>query len=302
MTLKLRPYNRLHDFKLVSDFLIKHYQTENRDGNWLQPTWEYMHSHPMLDESVLDRCAIWEDSGKIVAVVHYESTLGEVFLQTHPDYFRLKPIMLDYAEKNLYGISKNGRRYVLAYVNDFETELSALVQARGYQRVPEYDRPMSKFNIPKQFPKITLPDGYMLKSLQDDNNLRKIHRVLWRGFNHQGEPPEDGIEGRKKMQSGPNFRKDLNIVVEAPNGNFVSYSGTWFESINRYAYIEPVATDPDFRQRGLGKAAVLEGIRRSGELGATVAFVGSDLPFYLAIGFTKIYTSQCCKKSIDPGS
>lgn len=44
-------------------------------------------------------------------------------------------------------------------------------------------------------------------------------------------------------------------------------------------YVEPVATDPDYRRMDLGKAAVLEGIRRCGELGAEVAYVGSVKDF-----------------------
>jgi len=38
---------------------------------------------------------------------------------------------------------------------------------------------------------------------------------------------------------------------------------------------------------------VLEGIRRCGELGAEVAYVGSDMPFYLALGFYKLFTQNC---------
>jgi predicted N-acetyltransferase YhbS len=138
-----------------------------------------------------------------------------------------------------------------------------------------------------------------LSSLQENNNLAKIDRVLWRGFNHEGDPPPESMEDRKKAQSVPGFRKDLNIVVAAPDGHFVSYSGTWYEPINRYAYVEPVATDPDDRRRGLGRAAVLEGIRRCGELGATVAYVGSDLAFYRAIGFSPVHTSQCWTRYLD---
>ena len=144
----MRNYNYPADFKLVSDFLIEHYQPDNRDGNWLQPTWEYMHSHPALDESALDRIGIWENSGEIVAVVHYEWALGEVFFQIHPDYSCLRPDMLDYAEERLFGISRTGRRYVQAFVNDFGPEFEALVQSRGYQRAADYDRPMSQFTIP----------------------------------------------------------------------------------------------------------------------------------------------------------
>jgi len=296
-TARLRHYIHPADFRAVGDFLIRHYQPDNRDGNWLQPTWEYMHSHPSLDESSLDRIGLWEDAGEIVAVVHHESTLGEAFFQLHPDYAYLKRGMLNYAEELLFGISADGQRYVRAYVNDFDGEMQALVSARGYERVPDENRPQSSLRISSPFPEINLPPGFVLKSLAEDNDLHKIDRALWRGFNHPDEPPEDSVEGRRKMQSGPNFRKELNIVVEAPDGHFVAYAGTWFEPCNRYAYVEPVATDPDFRRLGLGKAAVLEGIRRCAELGATVAYVGSSQLFYKAMGFVPGNTSQCWAKN-----
>jgi predicted N-acetyltransferase YhbS len=73
----------------------------------------------------------------------------------------------------------------------------------------------------------------------------------------------------------------------------------WYEPVNRIAYVEPVATDPDYRRMGLGKAAVLEGIRRCGELGAGVAFVGSDQFFYTAIGFKVVYKSNCWVKQFE---
>jgi len=38
---------------------------------------------------------------------------------------------------------------------------------------------------------------------------------------------------------------------------------------------------------------VLEGIRRCGVLGASVAYVGTDNPFYLAMGFKTLFTLNC---------
>ena len=93
------------------------------------------------------------------------------------------------------------------------------------------------------------------------------------------------------MQSAPNYRKDLNIVVVTPGGSFVSYCGMWYEPVHSIAYVEPVATDPDYRRMGLARAAVLEGIRRCGELGARVAYVGSKQPLYLSLGFRPEYDS-----------
>jgi predicted N-acetyltransferase YhbS len=73
----------------------------------------------------------------------------------------------------------------------------------------------------------------------------------------------------------------------------------WYEKANRIAYVEPVATDPDYRRMGLGKAAVWEGIRRCGVEGATVAYVGSDQRFYHAIGFKTLYYSNCWVKKYE---
>ena len=299
MKILFRNYGSPGDFDLVSQFLIQHYQPDNHDGNWLQPTWEYMHSHPSLDENSLNRIGIWERDREIVAVVHYESKLGEAFFEIHPDLGEIKPDLLDYAERQLYGTLESGTRYVQAFINDFDHEFLDIVQSRGYTRHPERSRPLMKFSTPGSFPKIELPEGFRLKSLQDENNLIKIHRVLWRGFNHPGEPQEEGIAGRIKMQSGPNYRHDLNIVVEAPDGFFVAYSGLWYEPFNRYAYVEPVATDPNYRRLGLGSAAVLEGIRRCWKEGAKVAYVGSDQAFYQSMGFQPVYTSQCWQKIFD---
>ena len=296
MTITFRNYGRPNDFELISQFLIRHYLPNNRDGNWLQPTWEYMHSHPSLDEGSLPRIGIWEEDSEVTAVAHYESSLGEAFFQRHPQAKAIKPDLLDYAEKKLYGTRASGEKYLQAFINDFDQEFIEIVQARGYKHIPRRDRPLMKFTIPTLFPEIELPVGFQVKSLADDNDLVKIHRVLWRGFNHPGEPLEDEIDGRIKMQSGPNYRHDLNIVVEAPDGFFVAYSGLWFEPVNRYAYVEPVATDPDYRRMGLGRAAVLEGIRRCGVDGATVAYVGSDQAFYLSLGFEPVFTSQCWEK------
>ena len=298
MTITFRNYGQPGDFDLVGQFLVRHYQPDNRDGNWLQPTWEYMHFHPLLDEDSLSRIGIWEDSGEVIAIAHYEWRLGEAFFQLHPDYAELKPTLLDYAEEQLFSTSDSGERLIHAFVNDIDPEFTTLMMARGYEHNPDHDRPLAAYSIPRPFPEISLPEGFQFKSLEDDPDWNKVHQVLWRGFNNEGEPPggDEELEDRRKMFDTPSAERDLKIVVEAPNCDFVSLCGMWYEPVNRYAYVEPVATDPDYRRLGLGKAAVLEGIRRCGEAGAMVAYVGSSQAFYLSFGFGVLYTAKCWKK------
>ncbi len=296
MALKVRNYSGPEDYYRVSEFLTRHHRPGNRDRNWLEPMWEYMHFHPMFDSTSVERIGIWEDAGEIVAMVNYESTLGEAFFQFHPAYHHLHVEMLDYAETHLTGVSqKDGRTYLAAFVPEDDAELRALVQARGYEVRPEGTRPLYRFDLPDPFPAIPLAEGFRLSTLAEECDWAKVHTVLWRGFNHGDHPPmnEEEFEDRRKMFDTPTARRDLKVVVVAPDGEFAAFTGMFYDATHRFGYVEPVATVPAYRRRGLGRAAVLEGIRRCGELGATVAYVGSDQAFYQAIGFYKVFDTEC---------
>ena len=256
-----------------------------------------MHYHPLLDESSLDKIGIWQDAGEIVGVVHHEHQMGEVYFELSPDYSYLKKEMLEYAQEHL-SRDADGGRLVQVFFDGTDDEFKAIAADMGFQKDENGQEEMSQLRIAEPFPSINVLEGFRLTSLKDDNDLNKIHRVLHRGFDHPGEPPEEGIASRRKMQSAPNFRKDLTIVVEATDGRFVSFCGMWYEPTNRVAYVEPVATDPDYWRKGLGRAAVLVGIRRCGELGATVAFVGSGQPFYKSIGIREVYAQFLWSKRL----
>ena len=109
--------------------------------------------------------------------------------------------------------------------------------------------------------------------------------MLWRGFNHPGEPPVEEIPGRIRAQETPGFRRDLTMVAVEPDGEYVSFAGLWVVPENRITYVEPVATDPRYRRLGLGRAVVVESLRRARAAGAETAWVGSDQDFYTSFGF-----------------
>ena len=54
-----------------------------------------------------------------------------------------------------------------------------------------------------------------------------------------------------------------------------------------HTYIEPVATVPEHRGKGLGKAVVYEAVNRAKEQGAKRAIVLSDQDFYKRLGMIK---------------
>ena len=208
--------------------------------------------------------------------------------------------MFQYAEQNLYEIKEEGQRCLVVHINEWDTDLAGLATAASYTKLEDEAAWVSMFTMPELFPRIVLPTGFSLRSLADENDLYKLQRVLWRGFAHPGEPPPDDIEHRKRMQTSPNFRHDLKIVTVAPNGDYASFCGMWYEAQTGLAYVEPLATDPSYRRMGLGKAALLEGMRRCKELGATHAIVASGQEFYKRIGFKKMFRCYPWVKEFAP--
>lgn len=283
MIIRMRQYNHETDYDAISQFLTRIYQTDPPQ-NWLQPRWEYMHSHPSMDRANLDKFAIWEDDSEIVAAVHYEHKLGVNHVQLDPRHPRLKREMLEYAVMHLAGDLKAGRGCYV-FIDEDDSDFGIIASEMRFDPKPEHAEPMSRYIIPASLPEIVLPDGFRLQSLADEFDVEQVHRVMHRGFNHDGEPPQDELEDRRRKLSSPNFRRDLTIVAVAPNGDYVSFCGMWPVPGSTACYIEPVATDPDYRRMGLGTACVLESIHRCAAEGATIAYVDSDLEFYLSMGF-----------------
>ncbi len=295
MGLIARRYEHESDYSRVGEFLVRTYRTSGSHVNWLQPRWEYMHHHGFIRNLDLRPIGIWETDGEIVGVVHPEHRQGTVYFELDPAHADLRREMLQYAEENLARAS-DGTRTLRIFVNDSDGELERAARQKGYEKDGAHEE-MSRFDITGLVPEPPVPPGFRIASLADDDDFWKMHRLLWRGFNHEGEPPPDARADREFMQSAPNFRKDLNVVIVAPDGGFASYCGMWYEPSHRIAYVEPVATDPDFRRLGLGKAAVLEAIRRCGREGATVAYVGTAMPFYLSFGFRPMHRLSVWRRS-----
>jgi predicted N-acetyltransferase YhbS len=290
--MQIRPYQHEEDFVRIYDFLAETYQPVPYLKNWLPSRWEYMHFHPVIWELDRSKYAIAHENDRICGIVHNESTPAEVFLQVRPGYEHLKAELLDYAEQNGYRAISHSRNkpFRVVFVNEFEQDFEQEVQARGYEKWAEFGDVHSLFRFDRPIPTAKLPKGFALQSLADENDLHKINRVLWRGFNHEGDPPEEEIPGRAFGQQAPHFRTDLTIVAVDPAGQYVSYCGMYYDERNRAAYLEPLATDPAFRRMGLATAVIYESMRRVSALGAELCWVGSGLEVYRAVGFEVRFT------------
>ncbi len=286
MSIQFRNYTNesgfTKDFHAVRKFLLRVNEKKPVQYDFLWGRWEWAFSLPYLDTANLSKIGIWETDGKIVALVTYEERPGTAYFCIDKEYSNLKSEMLIYTREN-FG-NEEGKLKVL--ISNTDRDFQKLASQLGYKPTQDIEA-SAVFDIDVDRIEYSMPPGYSIISLADDYDLEKFHRVLWRGFNHPGEPPntDEELEYRRKSISGPDLNPELCITVVSPEGEYASYCGMWYERNTEYALVEPVATDPKFRKLGLGRAAVLEAIKRCGQLGAKKAYVGSSQQFYYQIGF-----------------
>ena len=282
MTIISRNYRLLQDFDAVSRFLTAEYKKSGWGQCMLQPRFEYAHTHPAFNYNRAHRFKLWQDDDEIVALICFEGDLGEALISAAHGYEFLYDEMLTYAEKELAKV-ENGQHSLEVSANDTQTALRRVLETRGY--TPRWSHPILHYDYAKGFLQRELPKGFTLHTLQEEDDFRKIHTCLWKGFDHSDEPDDDW-DCRRQMQSGPHFRQDLTFVIVAPDGEYACFAGMWLDQDNDYAYLEPLATVPEHRRKGLATVILMEAMKRTQAFGATYC-IGGSREFYEAIGFER---------------
>jgi len=295
-----RRYKLLADFERVSQFLDDNYNLETLNSYLLKQFFEYAHTHPYFQYKKTHHFGLWEEEDEIVALACYEMEMGEAFLSLRGGYEHLLAEMLAYAEKELSADTDDtdNKKLLNVWTTDKEKRKRKLLLEKGYKKI--YTEPVRIFSYDKEFLDAEIPAGYSIFSLAEENDLKKIHSCLWKGFNH-GPDPDDNYDEKLLMQSGPNFRKDLTTIIKAPDGEYACYAGMWYDSQNHYAYLEPLATVPEHRRKGLATAVLTAAMKKTKKLGAKYCFGGVP-EFYQAIGFETICLREKWQKIFAPDS
>jgi GNAT superfamily N-acetyltransferase len=308
MKFKLRIYQGDEDYWRIRSFLREVFLLNGRrQFSWPLFRFEYCrwHCYENMEHFRMEEVVyIWEtEDGKIAAVLNPESR-GDVFLQVHPllRTTQLESEMLEVAEQNLTTTETEGRRKLCVWADSQDRCRQSLFQSRGYVKKdwPEYQR-----QRPVELPiaKSTLPPGYTIRALAEVDDFPARSWVSWQAF-HPNEPDElyYGWKWYDNIQRAQLYRRDLDLVVVAPNGEFASFCTIWFDDVTRTGAFEPVGTAPAHQRRGLGKALMAEGLRRLEKLGATLASVGGYSPeanaLYASAGFTTYDLAEPWQKII----
>lgn len=299
-----RAFQNEEDWWRVRRLLIETFPISGAGFNWEIRHWDGNRYHcdgPSWDFEQYKDFHLWEtEEGELAGVAHLEGN-DDLQLQIHPRFRYIEEEMIAWSEENFAAHNQDGKRQLQICVFEYDAPRQWLLEQRGYEKMT-YGwilRRMRLCNQPIAQPKIA--EGYVMRTtrVKDEEDCQRIATLLNIAFERPNFHKRE--EYYNFITRSPSFRRDLNLVAEAPDGSFASHVGLTYDPANRFAIFEPVCTHPDHRKKGLAQNLMLEGLHRLNAIGAKIVEVGTgDSPaanaLYNSIGFTEVYKAYYWKK------
>jgi L-amino acid N-acyltransferase YncA len=118
-----------------------------------------------------------------------------------------------------------------------------------------------------------LPVGFLTRCVrgrEEVEALVALHRAAF-GTDHMD------VEERLAMMSTPYYRRELDLVAVAPNGELAGFCVCGFEDrAQLVGYTDPIGTHPQYQRLGLGKAILAKGLTNLKNAGAQTARLGTS--------------------------
>jgi predicted N-acetyltransferase YhbS len=267
---KTKDYGK--DFHQLIQFLNRHNeQHQFIFFHWSRFEWMFARDNFRVED--LPNITLFTKDDEIHGALIFEDEPG-VFFAIYAQDITLKKEIVSF-------LTTNQRQDDIIISQD--QEMIDLLKEASYVQTDWID-PVTRFSL-SDF-EIPQTEDYRIVSLQEDYRLDQIHHALWRGFDH-GDDVDYSVqhlEERRHMTSSPNFKKQYTFVAIKDN-TYVAYAGIWYMPKTKTALVEPVATVPDHRKRGLARACIYHGIKAVQKDGAIDIFVGSNRHVYLNMGF-----------------
>lgn len=282
MQTSLQPYKSEEDFWQMRNFLRQVFELNGRrEHSWHVARLDYWRWHfienvkacPPVELST----ALWKDrAGQMAAILH-QAGWGSVFMHIHPAH--QSPAMLQemigYAEQNFTVTNGQGNPCLYLPVYQGDNLRREIIQSRGYQL---RTWPVKHFrrSLENPLPELIHPPEFIIRSMERDD-LPARSWASWLSF-HPDEPDEN-YDGDwtwyQNIQTGPLYRRDLDIVAETRSGEIAAFCTIYYDDATRSAVCVLVGTVPQYQKRGLGKAVIFEGVRRLKKMGGTLVFANA---------------------------
>ncbi len=290
-----RIYRDTHDLDSMLDVLVQgrkanngSYYVHSGDVRW----WLY---YPPLEGAFWEHIHVWDDPeqpGRLLgwALISPDWMSFDVYVQPELRGSETATGMYLWAEDEARRTaSEAGKKAISIYwIYHGDDVLNYQLTGRGFKHKRDTVQLARSLDGEPSDP--VLPPGFQLRGCEGVAEVTARARAQYGAFKNSAAFADYERRFRNFMLS-PVYDPQLDIVAVAPDGQVGAFCIVWTDPANRVGLFEPVGTHPDFHRRGLGRAVMLEGMRRLKERGMTKAIVstGEDnsqaIKLYENVGF-----------------
>lgn len=233
---------------------------------------------------LLENVRLWEDAqGSLLGFAIAQLPWLTVDYVVHPAArdagLELEEAILAWAlERWPRFMAEHGLRYSLfVEVREDQPERVALLERLRLVRDEWHTLHLAQ-SLKDDIPAAQPPDGFTIRPLAGEEEAAAyvaLHRAAFGSENMT-------LDWRQRTLRAPQYVPELDLVAVAPDGRLAAFCICWLtqrshdENGGNAGQVEPIGVHPDFQQRGLGRALLLEGLRRLKAHGALTAYVDSD--------------------------
>lgn len=266
------------------------YYVHTGDLRW----WLY---YPPLTVSRWEHLFLWDDPAapeRILgwALIDPSWNTFDVFTQPELRGSPQAEAMNRWAEEHIVALSRAGEDHKIrrTWIVEEDAVMNGWLQRRGFQWAEPYTYLHLTCPMKTLPPVSPLSDGFIVRSSRGEIEAEGRAAAQYGAF-ESSAAFDAYVERFRNFMRSPVYNPDCDIVAVAPDGQIGAFCIIWFDALNRVGYFEPVGTHPAYQRKGLGKAVLLEALRRLQEGGMTSAVVCTgegNIPairLYESVGF-----------------
>jgi mycothiol synthase len=290
-----RPYRNERDLEAMRDLLMVG-RKANNGSYYVHPgDLDWWLFYPPLEEDVWDHIYLWDDPaqpGRLLGwVLISPDWVGyDVFVDPRLRGSMQSEQMYLWGQEQATLIARargNTNIHVFWILRD-DMVLDGHFRRHGYKLTQEFvhlTRSVDETISPAQ-----VPEGFVVRGCIGEVEVVARARSQYGTFNSSAQF-ERYLERFSKFMRSAVYDPELDVVAVAPDGQIGAFCIVWNDPVNQVGLFEPVGTHPDFQRQGLGKAVMLEAMRRLQERGMRSAIVSTrddNLPaikLYESAGF-----------------
>lgn len=299
MKLRPRPFRDTSDPDKMRAILIEGrranngaYYVHTGDLSW----WLFYHDP---EEPLWEQIVLWDDGdGSTLGWVLFTSGEGYFDLFVHPSLTGTPQAeqMHAWAEEEIAEKVKARGGKTIRAMWIFETDAARrrLLEEHGFSLAGSESHlgQMLYFtrSLAESIARRALPDGFVVRSTAGEREVEARAAAQYGAFQSKWQWDRYVTRFRRFMQS-PVYDPDRDVAAVALDGRFAAFCIFWLDPVNKAGLFEPVGTHPDFQKKGLGRAVLLEGLRRMKTSGMEMAIVCAEadneaaVKLYESVGF-----------------